>query len=437
MSGPTEIGDGPLAAAEFAALLRPLGPFEPRPRLAVAVSGGADSLALALLSDAWARERGGGALALIVDHGLRPASAREAMGTATKLAARQIPSRLLTGPGLAAGPARAARARSYRYALLRDACRRDGIPHLLLAHHVADQAETIIMRALSGSGPAGLAGMPALTEETNLRLLRPLLMVPPMRLRATVAAAGLDWVEDPSNVDPSALRARLRELRADRDGGGAATAALAVAGRALGLARAEQDAEIAALFAERIVFRPEGFALLPAEPMPPAALRALVAAVAGSAFPPATSSLTALAAAPRPATLGRVRLLQAGRLGDGLLMVREDRFVAPPVPARPGAVWDRRFRLLSRVAPEMAYPPGAMLGALGDDAAKLRRLSPLPAAVLRVMPAVRQDQRLIAVPHLGWSDPDRADAADRTSCPILFCPPHPACGAPFQPALVE
>ena len=80
----------PLAVAEFAALMAPLGPFEPSPVLAVATSGGADSMALALLASAWARRRGGHVVALTVDHGLRPGSRAEARQVGAWHSARGI-----------------------------------------------------------------------------------------------------------------------------------------------------------------------------------------------------------------------------------------------------------------------------------------------------------------------------------------------------------
>ena len=80
----------PLTAAEFAALIEALGPFERHPSLAVAVSGGPDSMALALLARAWAGTRGGEVLALIVDHGLRPEAAAEAAQVAAQLGAAGI-----------------------------------------------------------------------------------------------------------------------------------------------------------------------------------------------------------------------------------------------------------------------------------------------------------------------------------------------------------
>ncbi len=305
----------PLAPAAFAALMAPLGPFEPHPRLAVAVSGGADSMALALLVDAWARARGGSALGIIVDHGLRAASAGEAEAARRTLLGRGITASVRRVDGLRAGPALPARARAARYAALRGACAEAGIVHLLLGHHAADQAETVIMRALSGSLPGGLAGMAALVEEAQLRLLRPLLAVPPARLRATLHAAGVAWAEDPSNADRAALRPRLRALRADAAGAGPATLALVAAAHEAGLRRARAEAATAAFLAAHVSLRPEGFALLPTAPMPEDVLGAVIAMIGGAR--PSQRALAVLAAAPRPATLGGVRLMPAGRTRGG------------------------------------------------------------------------------------------------------------------------
>ena len=408
--------------------MAPLGPFEPAPRLALAVSGGADSLAMAVLAHAWAAERGGSVLALVVDHGLRPASAREVSLTRERLATRGIPVHAMR-LDIPPGPALSARARAARYAALAEACAGRGIVHLLLGHHAADQAETLLIRALSASGQAGLAGMAALRETDRLRLLRPLLTIPPVRLRATLRELGLDWVEDPSNADPYALRARLRHLRADRDGAGPATGALAAAASAVGATRRARDEGVAAFLGASATLRPEGFAVLRQGPVPAAALAALIQAVSGAPFPPRSASVAALARDPRPATLAGVRLLAAGRLGAGLLLVREEAAIAPPVPAETarwhGAPWDRRFRLARGAAP----PAGLSLGALGDAAAGLRQRSGLPSAVLRTLPALRREETLFAVPHLGYPDAQRC-----ASVPLVFGPAQPATCAPFLAA---
>ena len=391
-----------------------LGPFEPAPRLAVAVSGGADSMCLAWLARRWT---GGTVHGLVVDHGLRPGSAAEAALTASRLAEIGVVTSVLTLAGLPHGPALAERARIARHAALEAACAAMGVLHLLFAHHAADQAETVAMRLLRAASTAGLAGMAALAETRGLRRLRPLLAIPPARLRATLAAAGLAWVEDPSNADPRAERNRLRLLRADRDGIGPATRALVRAAAARAGARAVAETEDAAWLGIAARLHPEGFAVLDPTFLRPGALAFLLRMLAGRDHPPPPDRIAAWAAAPRPATLGGVRIMAApaGRL----LLAREEAAMAPPRPARPGTVWDGRFRVLA-AAPELE------IGAVGAAASGLRRVSALPAAVLRTLPALRRNGRLVAVPHLGY-DVTLEEGGAR----IVFDPPSPAAGAAF------
>ncbi len=233
--------ESPLSASDFSALMAPFGLFERRPHLAVAVSGGRDSLALALLADDWAREREGRLLALIVDHDLRAESAEEAKATRDLLRRRDIDAEILRWSG--AKPRRGIQeaARAARYDLLFAACRRRGVAHLLVAHHADDQDETIAMRARRASGPDGLAGMAALVERREARLLRPLLAVRRARLTATLQARGVPWIDDPSNVDARFERARLRRsgiaMAAPADEAGPSRAA-----RERALAKAAVDA---------------------------------------------------------------------------------------------------------------------------------------------------------------------------------------------------
>ncbi|MBV9656046.1 MAG: tRNA lysidine(34) synthetase TilS [Acetobacteraceae bacterium] len=402
-----------------------LGPFETEPHLAVAVSGGADSLALALLARKWSAARGGAITALIVDHQLRPQSAYEATWTAHLLQNQSFPTRVLSVGSLPPGPALAARARAARYRALSVACAEAGILHLLTGHHAADQAETVLIRSLGRSGQTGLAAMPAVTETDAVRLLRPLLTVAPARLRATLSAAGLPWAEDPSNADRRALRSRLRAERRDPGGWGPATRALCAAARADGEARVARGQALARALAEGASLRPEGFALLPHRTMPADALAALIRTVGGRAFGPGLRPVGSLAADLRPATLAGTRLLPAGRLGPGLLLVREVRAVQPPVDAVSGAVWDGRFRLHQGEG----LPPHATLGALGQAARRFREPTHLPASVLQTLPALRSDDTLLAVPHLGYFD-----AGLRARPVIGFAPPDPAACADWHPA---
>jgi len=407
-----------ISAEEFAGLMAPLGPWPATRHVAVAVSGGADSLCLAVLLAAWGKPLG-----LIVDHGLRPESAAEARLTCERLGAIGVPARVIGVAGLQAGAGVSARARAARYAALSAAAVDAGCLDLLVAHHRRDQAETVLMRRHAGSGIGGLAGMASIVETDGLRIVRPLLGVAPGRLRATLTARGLNWVEDPTNENPVYLRARLRAGLADSEGDGAAVGALVEGSATAGLARAADEAAAAAALAVVADIRPEGFAILRAGAVPPLALGRLIRFIGGAAYLPASAGLADLAANPRPAVLHGVRLLPAGRLGPGLLVVREAAAMAAAVPAVDGAVWDGRFRLdaASRWAVE------ALFGAVGDAAAALRRASELPAVVLRTLPAIWHDGVLVSVPHISY--PERSAGASMAVWP---CPPNPVAGAPFN-----
>ncbi len=242
----------PVDAGTFARLMAAFDPFEAQPAVAVAVSGGRDSLALALLTHDWAAARSGRIAALIVDHGLRSGSAEEAASTRALLESLGIEAVVLCWSGPKPRSGLQAAARTERYRLLSDECRRRGILHLLLAHHADDQAETVTMRAARGSGPDGLAGMAALVERSDVRLLRPLLTVPRARLTATLLARGVPWIDDPSNADPRFERARLRA---------AAPSGTAVAAREHGT-RAGDERRVARAAVETLEFDQTGSAVI-------------------------------------------------------------------------------------------------------------------------------------------------------------------------------
>ncbi len=369
------------------------------PRLAVAVSGGADSTALALLAQDWAARQGAGIIALIVDHGLRAAAAAEAEGARIGLAARGIEARILTLSGLPSGAGLQSSARAARYAALCRAARAAGALFLLLGHHQADQSETVTMRAARGAG--GLQGMAAFTARNDVVLLRPLLAIAPEKLRAYLRAEKMPWIEDPSNADPRFERVRIRL---------AGTAAMPEGVES----RQRREAEAAAFLGRHAEIRPQGFAVLRADSAPQAALAALLRIAGGADYAPNLQSVAALAKKLRSATLGGVRIMPAGKHGPGWLLLREPAACAAPVPAIQGALWDGRFRL--------AEPGGgATFGALGPDATKFRHGSNLPAAVLRGMPCLR----------------GTGGAAELRLATVIFAPPGPAAPHPFLGAALR
>ncbi|MDR3424967.1 MAG: tRNA lysidine(34) synthetase TilS [Alphaproteobacteria bacterium] len=196
-----------IEAEEFARLLAPFAPLSDK--IALAVSGGADSMALAICVKRWAQRE---SIALIVEHGLRPESAAEAVEVKARLEGIGLKAEILPWRHEDLLARVEEKARRARYALLCEACCRLGAGDLLLAHHSGDQAETILMRLSKGSGIDGLAGMAAQTSRDGVRMLRPFLSLPKERLVATCATAGIDYVSDPTNHSPKYARGRLRGI---------------------------------------------------------------------------------------------------------------------------------------------------------------------------------------------------------------------------------
>ena len=193
-----------------AAIFAPLDEF---PRLGLAVSGGADSLALMLLAARYAhtpeaRQR---FFVYSVDHGLRPEARDEVAFVVAEARKLGYHARPLRWEGKKPETGIQQAARKARYDLIAEAMEADGVPVLLTAHHLQDQAETVLMRLAHGSGIEGLRGMDYFSELGDLRVVRPLLGVDPTELKALVAEAGLVPVADPSNADLDYERVRWRK----------------------------------------------------------------------------------------------------------------------------------------------------------------------------------------------------------------------------------
>lgn len=377
--------------------------------LAVAVSGGPDSLALALLAERWARARGGRAIGLVVDHGVRAAAALEARLAAAWLAAWRIEARMITLAGVATNAEALRRARLHGLA---EAAVAAAALHLLLGHHALDQAETVLLRLARRSGEGGLAGMPVVRALGPVRLLRPLLGEPPVVLKAFLRGIGQPWIEDPSNTGRT-TRAVLRAALRDGDGQGVGMRAAAQVAAAASRRRGEAEARLAQALAQAITLFPLGFAHLDAasfaawdEALRRAALAALLRCIGGHQHPVRQERLDPLLQRMAEGRGGTAAGCLLARRGPTWLVAREPAAVAAEVEMAGASpvLWDGRWRVTAM--------PGCTVGPLGAAEAALLRRTHAPARdvsalVLATLPAIRHGGVLVAVPPMLYHSPGR------------------------------
>lgn len=442
----------PVSDPEFSTLMAALGPFECNAQVAVALSGGPDSMALCLLADAWARRRGGRVVALTVDHGLRSDSGAEAAVVGGWMGAIGIAHQVLAWEGTKPRSGVQAKARAARYEMLTGWCRRAGILHLVLAHEMEDQAETVLMRLTRGSGRHGLAGMSAVSETSGVRILRPLLGVERARLTATLQARRQPWVEDPSNHNPAFARIRVRQWLPALAQAGCGAAHLKGLAETFAAGRAESEEQIAALLARACSLSPAGHAMLDRAVLAAApasttrdALSRVLRTVGGGAYPVARDKVDALwswlegGAGSSSVTLARCRCL---RRSDDIIVCREGRHLPDPIVTGPGEriFWDERFDIqmgdaAAGVASAMLGDP--MLVPLGRegwaevvDAAPDRRRTAIPHPARLTLPAVRDSAGIVEVPYLGYRR-SREVGAPSLFKKIVFSPRNSLSGVGF------
>lgn len=322
---------------------RRLDPASAAP-IAVAVSGGGDSLAALIHACAWAEAAGREVLALCVDHRLQPASGdwTAFAGECARALGARFQALAWTGEKPASGLAAAARAA--RHSLLAEAARQAGCTVIVTGHTADDQAENA---ALGQGRLAEWSPSPVWPQGRDIFLLRPLLALARADIRIQLAAAGWRWIDDPANLDLRHPRARARmaglaPLQAEPEPPPAVPQAEDAGGGALRLPRAQLTAKV---------------------------LAAAALSAGGGARPPrrwATERLLARAAAGEDfvATLAGARIALEG---EAALFSRELGRAAPPVqPLRPHepVVWDGRFEI-------MAAEAGLAVRAAGGLAAKL------------------------------------------------------------------
>ncbi|MFN0264610.1 tRNA lysidine(34) synthetase TilS [Tepidamorphus sp. 3E244] len=384
----------PISETEAARLFAPL---QAKP-LALAVSGGPDSMAMAALAARW----GGARLhALVVDHGLRAGSDAEARITAARLDKLGLAAAILTLSGLPQTNLHAA-ARTARYDAITDWMAAKGYDVLATAHHLDDQAETVAMR-LERDRSAGADGIPAQGWWADRRLVRPLLGIEKARLRATLDALSVDSIEDPSNDDPRFERARVRSALAQGEAATPRAALLEIQKRAARKA-ASLDAMAFALASRALRHEGNGIVTLDvaryageAPDIRRRMLRALLRDTGGQTVPPAREKLARLdagitslardgAEAFSGATLGGCLIARGtGSARCGTLVISRELGrmddTGTVLDAGTAALFDRRFRIVcdSTITPGTQCRYGG--SSAGDEAG-------LPAAARAAIPVL-------------------------------------------------
>ncbi|HUQ38438.1 MAG TPA: tRNA lysidine(34) synthetase TilS [Aestuariivirga sp.] len=226
--------------------------------IAVAVSGGSDSMALLRLAEQWSQHRIKISV-LTVDHGLRPEAAAEAIKVAEWCALLGLEHHTLRWEGPKPKTGLQAKARAARYDLLSAWCKANGVAYLLTGHTMDDQAETVLMRQQRTDTAESLAGIWETAVWDGVKVFRPLLGQSRADLRAYLVSLGQPWIDDPSNSDWRFERVRVRQTLAE-EGRRAELADIAVkAGRVARAFAVDTEQWVSG----QLTSYPEGFGAIP------------------------------------------------------------------------------------------------------------------------------------------------------------------------------
>ncbi len=354
--------------------------------LAVAFSGGGDSLGLLIAAKAWADRNARRLVALTVDHGLQAASADWARACQAWCRQAGVGHEILPWTDRGGVGARADQARRARHGLLAQAARSHGARAILMGHTRDDLLEARAMRAAGVrlGDPAAWSPSPVWPQGRSVFLLRPLLTIGRSRIRAFLVGLGETWIDDPANDDVQSARARARRVIAA--GEQVAMTGKVVAGCPspglvlLGLARVGLGGDIQLARSDLRSAPPR---------VAHAFLGAALLCAAGTDRPAAAASLDRL----RGRLQGREAFaagLAGARVeadGEGVAIMREPGDLARRGPAQTiDGVWDGRFAVAPDLAPGDLRPLGGLLGRLAPRDRKALRT--VPAAARRALPAV-------------------------------------------------
>jgi tRNA(Ile)-lysidine synthase len=394
-----------LTIAQFNQIMQSFGGFEDSPHIAVAVSGGSDSMALALLLHQWVQLHSGQLTCLIVDHQLRRESTQEAQQTYKTLIDHGMKVQILTWSGEKPTSRLQERAREKRYELLEGWCLGNQVLHLAVAHHGEDQWETVMYRLSKGADLGGLMGMQPVVLRPFGRILRPLLNFSKDDLRLIIQAYGITAVEDPSNQNDRFTRVRWRNLYPQ-------LAALELDQKKIQQARDKwqgtytlyrhrlQEAIIAACTMDSYgCAHIELFALLKNSPeLQGRVVKKVIDCFAGSGYSVKQTAVCQLldrllSMGHGAATLGGCYLL---RRKEELLIMRELRSApSPQIITQTSFVWDNRFAI---EVPESFL--GMTIAPLSETLARLwAKNLQIHSKILECLPAIFHENKFVGLVH--------------------------------------
>lgn len=402
-------------------------------------------MALVLLAKQWADAMGGKVVALTVDHGLRQNSHEEALQVGKWLAQHRIQHAILPWEGEKPSCNIQAEARQARYRLLTEWCRTHHILHLLVAHHADDQAETVMLRLMRGSGADGLAAMPSCTAVNGIRLLRPLLPLDKRTLQDFLKDAGWSWVEDPSNANERFDRVKCRNWLASQENPKLASTRLFNTASQMGRVREMLEKETALAMVRYGTIYPEGYATLAPEALhilPEEIglrlLAALLRTIGGYSYKTRFSHLITLYHALREEYFTGKTLQHCVVFPhrDKIFFAREKNIIPAhtPLASNIPCLWDGRFRLHYRGTGHATLSITSLSSVLWNNFTsenqlfiRNHRVKILPKKILYTLPAILALEKVIAIPHINW-----VKANENCEVFCSFMPDVPVSGAYFR-----
>lgn len=378
--------------------------------LAVATSGGMDSLALLYLTHEVARQKGGRVVALTVDHRLRPESKQEALFVQKWAQEKGIDHVILEWKDEKPTSRLQEKAREARYRLLIAWCEKNNIQTLLLGHHQQDQEETFWLRLSSGSGLDGLTSMKPRVLREGIHLLRPLLSFPKERLKETLIAANQAWLEDPSNKNGQFFRGRFRSFLEEE---GLTSPRLFNV-----LEKLQKDSDFIQETVQKALqaivhVHEEGYLAIQKDPflsLHPAISQRLLSYVvqwfSEASYPPRSHQITTILEKIKslsPFTAGRILWIPQQK---AILLIRESSGMKKPLflaNIEEKTLWDGRFwvepEIRNHVSRETYLAPLNQALPL-----KKEERPPLPARVCPTLPALWAEGKVVSVPHFCYNN---------------------------------